>query len=35
MTDELLKYVSYSDLQKGLNYDNRKWVKYSIAFGGW
>ena len=27
MTDELLKYVSYSDLQKGLNYDNRK-VKY-------
>ena len=27
MTEELLKYVSYSDLQKGLNYDNRK-VKY-------
>ena len=27
VTDELLKYVQYSDLQKGLNYDNRK-VKY-------
>ena len=27
MTDELLNYVTYSDLQKGLNYDNRK-VKY-------
>ena len=27
MSDEILKYVSRSDLEKGLNYDNRK-VKY-------
>ncbi len=35
MTEEIFKYVSESDLEKGLNYDNRK-IKYigsSINFG--